>query len=126
MMNVGLQKAETNAHLAELNKFLRQCGISPKLSLTIQKHVYERLTTPKPLTLQDVPTLKLLTHTMRADLQAELCLPYLQGNGFFRVIRSIDFELTKEILVNCTNFTIASDVIFDWDCSRTVLHSRLW
>jgi hypothetical protein len=114
MMNVGLQKAETNAHLAELNKFLRQCGISPKLSLTIQKHVYERLTTPKPLTLQDVPTLKLLTHTMRADLQAELCLPYLQGNGFFRVIRLIDFELTKEILVNCTNFTIASDVIFDF------------
>ncbi|CAE8686777.1 unnamed protein product [Polarella glacialis] len=114
LVNFRMRNAKTNAQLAELRKFLRSSGISTRVSMSVQKQAAERLTTPKPLTIADISALNVLSQTLRAELQFELCAPSVLQFPFYRVCQTLDAAILKKTLVSCIDFTVTSpgDILF--------------
>lgn len=104
IVNFRMRGSGTAAKMSQLRRFLRQSCISTSLSMSIQKEVFDRLTSPKPLLFTDVDAIGVLSKSMHSELMFHLCKPHLLRHGLFHILQIIDNYKFKEVLENCINF----------------------
>merc|ERR1711933_294119 len=86
--------------------FFHQTSLSAALSICIQKQVLEQISKKKKklLNVKDVPALELLSFSLRAQLQYELCRPYLLRHGFFQFWVHVDITSLEKLCFEAIRF----------------------
>jgi len=109
----GLHQVRDRTML-ELEKFLREKGVSREMSVTVRKQVRVRMSQRKPMELRDVAALKLVSLTVMENLRFELFKGPLRSHQIFRLMDQTDTEMLHRIcntgitLRSC----LAEDVLF--------------
>mmetsp|Transcript_46298 Transcript_46298/g.107713 ORF Transcript_46298/g.107713 Transcript_46298/m.107713 type:complete len:1093 (+) Transcript_46298:62-3340(+) len=77
--------------MTQLKSYLRQNHVDDLLKTRIQRQVAERLWhTQVPLSEEDVPAVRVLSTTLRADLKRETRVPHLMTHALFSTWQKID------------------------------------
>jgi hypothetical protein len=120
-VTLGQMHAKRDAQVRQLRKFLRQFKVNPKMAMIIERQAFDKLSMVKPLTIDDVSALDVLSDKTRDDLQVELCSPYILGIAFFRILHALAPNVVQEIMVECIQFSVKQpgEVIFQYDEKAT-------
>jgi len=97
MLHYRMTRQDMHSKISVLHRFLSEKGVSPGLTLTIKRQIADRLKVEKPLAANDVHVLSVLSKKTRAQLQCEICKPYLSGNPFLQLSLSLDQTLLNRI-----------------------------
>jgi len=85
MIEAQMRRQEQRDKLRMLRQYLRQRKVSSSMTITVHNQAVERMRNERPLSIQDVHLLSLLSSKLRANLCAELYAPILmRGQTFFR------------------------------------------
>jgi len=83
--------------MSELEKFLREKGVSREMSVTVRKQVRLRASQRKPMEIKDVAALKLVSLTVMENLRFELFKGPLRRHQIFRLMDQTDTEMLHRI-----------------------------
>jgi len=116
---------ERERTITELETFLRQRAISREMSVAVKKQVMQRMSQKKPLEMEDVQALTMLSLTLREDLKFELFKRHMRSHHLFRLVEQTDSTVFKRICNTGVLFKalLPQDVLFvpDTPCDSAYL-----
>lgn len=114
IMDLKAARQDKNTQLRMLKKFLRQKCIGKKMSLMVQKQVMDRMRTAEIVTCKDVDVLRLLSFSLRSDIQYEICSSHVLRHPFFLLWSEVDFPTLLRFCNEAVSFLVlaCSDNLF--------------
>jgi len=94
MINFQMRLSDQKTKMRLVESFLRQYKVDRSIAVRVKQHILERLDEKEMLTDKDVPTLKLLSSSMGAELRAHIYKPYLMRHPLFRLWTNLSNRVT--------------------------------
>lgn len=112
-----MQQQAQKEDIRTLYMFLNQQNVTQLLSVTITQQVVERMTTPTRLSENDVPALKFLSTSLRADLRCSLYLQHFTKHPVFRMFQAVEETLLQQVVGSVISHAVAqpgSELFTEW------------
>lgn len=123
LTQLKMLRQERERVMLTLEKFLRRKTISREVALSVRKQVTARMTRTKPLQMEDVEGLSMLSVGLRQDLMLDLSRTHLRTQQIFRVVDQSDVSVLRQICTTGVKFKVLmeQDILFMQDkvCDET-------
>ena len=114
LIDCQMQARERNEQVRLLRRFLAQNPIDMALSIRIQQQVEHRIRRVPMLKDTDVPALKLIASSLRAELRFEIFRDHIIRYPLFRIWTNLSLVTAQEFCAECIDFAVPqpSDIFF--------------
>jgi len=114
LMQYTIRKTGQTTKLAELDRFMRQANVSTALRIGIQKQAALRMAIQKPLVVNEIEALHLVSLSLKAELQSELCQRHLQSHSVLNLMIQMDQSFARDVCNTAIAFQVLNtgDTLF--------------
>lgn len=106
IMRLSMVRTQQATQLQMLETFCRERCIQPGLAYTAKHQVQDRMSQKKPLQLDDVAVLSLVSVSVHRDIQTEMCWVHLQNTEFFRLVSQVHRGTLQDICCSAVTFAV--------------------
>lgn len=113
MTHLRMNRNKHYNQLQTVSRYLRERLVSRNLSTTVRKQVEDRIWQKRPLVMQDIEPLSLLSLQLRRELDVEINKEQVMSHAFFRMIIHLEQTLLAVICTKATEkILLPRDILF--------------
>jgi len=113
MTHIRINRNKHTNQIQMVSRYLQERSVNRSLATTVRKQLEDRIWQKRPLVMDDIEPLSLLSQQLRRDLDVEINRGHLMSHAFFRLAARVDGASLNMICTKAKeNILLSGDVLF--------------